>query len=237
MRFHFHTDQNDAATDLVLRFHYSRRMPSAVFVGTAHEGGGLFGDYGPAVAACVFRIPSTRWAEEVVELTRLVRRDDVAISLTSLVAWCVRTVRRTRPEYDLLVSFADSTQGHHGGIYQACGWRYHGKRDSQNDGLVINGTFYAGRSCNSRWGTRSATLLAARFPDWTIEPHYDEGKHLYWLPVRPSGQAKAERLGLTHQSYPKPKRAGSIESDASVSPNGRRGRKSRLGAPSAQEAA
>lgn len=228
-RFHFHTDQADAATDLVMRFHYSRKMPTNVsLVATAHADGGLFGDFGPAVAACVMGIPGTRWSEPVYELMRLVRDDAVTIPLSSLVSWAVRRLRAKGA--DLLVSFADATHEHHGGIYQACGWRYDGQRDRNVDGLVVNGRFMAGRACNHRFGTRSPSKVAALHPEWSVEPHYDEGKHLYWLPLTIEGKAKAQRLGLRGNAYPKPHRAGSIESDASVKPHGRRGRKSRLGA-------
>jgi hypothetical protein len=36
------------------------------------------------------------------------------------------------------------------------------------------------------------------FPHKTIEPHFDEGKHCYWLALGTKGEAKARRLGLTH---------------------------------------
>jgi hypothetical protein len=38
-------------------------------------------------------------------------------------------------------------------------------------------------------------------PGWSIEPHYDEGKHCYWLALGTKGEAKAKRLGLTNENY------------------------------------
>lgn len=203
-RWHFHTNQLSDATELVERFHYSGRLHTAWFVATAHLEGGLFGDFGPAVAACVFGIPPTRWAEEVVELTRLVRRDDVVINLSALVSYAVRQIRKHRQECDLIVSFADATVGHHGGIYQACSWNYHGQRAPANQGLMINGEFVPGRTCNTRWGTRSAARLRELHPNWLIEECWDAGKHLYWKAVRGPGVEKARRLGLLNETYPKP---------------------------------
>jgi hypothetical protein len=129
------------------------------------------------------------------------------VPLTLLVALTVRHLRKNR-RVDLLVSFADKTQGHYGGIYQACGWLYAGARERAMDGLIINGTFTPGRSCNSALGTRSTDKLRNLHPDWTIEPHFDEGKHLYWLPLSSEGKAKAKRLELSRQPYPKPDRDG-----------------------------
>ena len=113
--------------------------------------------------------------------------------LSGLISATVRLCRRRG--HDLLVSFADSTHGHHGGIYQAASWNYAGKRDKTVDGCIINGVFIAGRSCNSRWGTRSPVKLAVKLRTRVI-PHYDEGKHLYWKPLNRKGREKARRLKI-----------------------------------------
>lgn len=196
--------EREEAERLVLLHHYSRRFPSNVqSVVTFHGTGGLFGrpGDGECEAACIFSIPPTRWSEEVWELSRLVRTPTFSVPLTVLIA---ESVRRVSKNIDLLVSFADWTQGHHGGIYQAASWNYAGKRDRRMDGIIIGGQFVPGRSCNSIWGTQSPERLREKMPMATIEPHYDEGKHLYWKATRKVGRKKAERLGLERLPYPKP---------------------------------
>lgn len=198
---HFRDGCTDEARDLVERFHYSRRVPANVqCVATMHEPGGLFGDYGPAVAACFFSIPPTRWSEPVWELSRLVRTE-ARVPLTPLISFTAKLARRLGA--DLLVSFADRTQGHHGGIYQAASWAYAGARARRMDGLIVDGTFVAGRSCNSRWGTQSPEKVTAIIGR-PVLPHYDEGKHLYWRALNKGGDRKAARLGLKRLPYPKP---------------------------------
>jgi hypothetical protein len=123
--------------------------------------------------------------------------------LTGLIAATVRFIAQ-RKLTDLLVSFADATQGHHGGIYQAASWNYDGQRDRRMDGLLIDGHFMPGRNANHKWGTRSPTKLLERMPDRDIVPHYDDGKHLYWRALNKQGRRKAERLGLQSQPYIKP---------------------------------
>lgn len=185
---------------LVRKFHYSQRPPASVqAVGSWHLPDGLLGLPGTIVAACFFSIPPTRWTEEVIELSRLVRCPSQPASLTQLVKL---TVKRLPQQFDLAVSFADRTQGHVGYVYQAGNWRYGGARERAMDGVIIAGKFHPGRSCNSQWGTRSPAKLTEllRMP---VEPHYDEGKHLYWMPVSRTGQAKAERMGLKSLPYPK----------------------------------
>lgn len=202
--YHFAVGRKDDADVLVKAHHYSRRPPGNVqCVGTWHDDGGLFGDRGEAVAACYFSIPPTRWSEPVFELTRLVRAPSVVAPLSRLVAQTVSHLRYARLS-DLVVSFADWTQGHHGGVYQASGWRYAGCRDRRMDGVVMDGVFIPGRSCNSKWGTQSPTKLREMLSGHTVEPHFDDGKHLYWRPLNRHGEAQAARLGLADVPFPKP---------------------------------
>jgi hypothetical protein len=211
MTYHFHVGRVDDACELIKKFHYSGRSPANIQVcGTLHEAGGLFGDFGAIVAACVFSIPPTRWSEDVLELSRLVRREDVKVSLTGLISkTCVFI--KTRKLANLLVSFADWTQEHHGGIYQASSWYFNGKRPRSLDGLIINGTFVAGRSLNSKYGTRSLGNVTERLEGQSVAPHYDEGKFLYWKPLDRFGVAKAKRLELVSIPYPKPNAARQLD--------------------------
>lgn len=215
MSLHFHIGRNNEAHDLIQIHHYSGRWPGNVqVVGSWHEPGGLFGDAGSIVAACVFSIPPTRWSESVLELSRLCRRPDQAPALSGLISLTAKWVRQ-RGLADLLVSFADDTHNHHGGVYQASSWAYDGKRERRMDGLVVNGEFVAGRSANSRWGTRSPTRLAKQIgTHHEIIPHYDDGKHLYWRALNKRGKRQAERMGLASMPYPKPGLAATIREPA-----------------------
>lgn len=197
----------DEVWPLIRDHHYSGRMPANVqHCFSVRKPGGLFGDTGEPVAAVVFTIPPTKWSEEIVELARLVRIPDYDQPLTQLIAFASRWLRKAG--WSLAVSFADWTHNHHGGIYQAAGWKFGGKRERAMDGLIIDGTFKPGRSCNSTFGTRSPGRLRERLQGAEIEPHYDEGKFLYWHPLAVSGRSKARRLGLESLPYPKPDAAG-----------------------------
>lgn len=191
---HFRTGKTAEAESLVLRHHYSKRVPAnVVLVGSLHLEGGLFGGDGRAVAACFFSIPPTRWSEPVYELSRLVRGDD-KVPLTLLISLSVKQMKRMGA--DLLVSFADKTQGHEGFVYRAANWKYGGLRERRMDGVLIDGTFIPGRSCNSLYGTRSPAKLKLLMPTKQVEPHFDDGKHCYWLALNQAGEEKAMRLSL-----------------------------------------
>lgn len=197
----------DEVWPLIAKHHYSGRMPANIqHCYAVRSGGGLFGDLGPVLAAAVFTLPPTRWKEEVIELARLVRLPGFSAPLSQLLSFACTRLRING--WPLAVSFADQTQGHHGGIYQAAGWLYDGQRERAMDGLVIDGVFKPGRSCNSTYGTRSPQKLRERFPGKSIEPHYDAGKHLYWKKLTVAGRSKGRRLGLKALPYPKPNAAG-----------------------------
>lgn len=196
--------------NLVKKHHYSHRpIPEGLAVLSVsyhEEGGGLFGNEGPAKAGVLFCIPPTRWSEPVLELLRMVRTDDYkGPSLSSLVSQGIKKLRRDR-ERDLVVSFADPSFDHHGGIYQACSWNYHGIRAGGIDGFQIGNRFVPRRTCFNLYGTSSLEGLMRIFEGRSskITPHHDPGKHLYWKSLDKNGEKKTARLGLLKSPYPKP---------------------------------
>ena len=194
----------EEAQRLIIAHHYSGCMPSNVIhVGTMHEPGGLFGNRGTCVAAVVFSFPQAKWEHTPLELSRLVRIPDLRPPLTKLVALSVRTLKKMDVPR-VVISYADATQGHHGGIYQACGWHYDGQRESVSDGLIIDGQFTPGRTCNAMFGTRSCDKLKQMFPNKIISDHRDAGKHLYWLALNQDGERQASAMKLAKRKYPKP---------------------------------
>lgn len=122
--------------------------------------------------------------------------------LSSLVSWSVKMIQKTIPEIDLIVSFADWTFDHHGGIYQACSWNYDGPRSAIQTALVIDGVRFPCRTAVARFGSRSVSRLKAIGID--AEPVIDAGKFCYWKALSKSGETRAVRFGLERLPYPKP---------------------------------
>ena len=199
---YFRIGQYNDAKNLIEAFHYSKLCPPLAtikVIGTFYKDNKLFE---PAIAACVFSIPAAKWKEKVLELSRLVR-NDTKIVLSKLISFTVKICKQKN--VDLLVSYADATHDHHGGIYQASSWEYHGFRKPSMDGCVIDNKFVAGRTCNHRYGTRSPKKLS-QILGIKVLPHYDAGKYLYWKALNGRGKQKAKRLNLSSLPYPKPNR-------------------------------
>lgn len=189
------------ARRLVLDHHYSARMPACLKLG--------FGaiDRGPprqTMACALYSWATGRWPPNMAwELTRLVRLPEYDQPLTKLISKSVAYIRRNNL-IDLLVSFADLEEDHHGGIYQAASWIYSGMRGQRVDGYNIDGNFVPARTCFSKYGTTSLSGIRTKLPKAEVEEHYDQGKHLYWKPLSKQGMAKGVGMGLESVPYPKP---------------------------------
>lgn len=195
----------DEVWPLVRDYHYAGTMPSA---GTAQytfawrRPGGLFGDAGEPVAAAIYSVPVNRnWPLDALELQRLVRHPALERHLSEFVSWTLRWLR-ANTSAPFVLSYADSGQGHHGGIYQATGFRY--VRLSRGDRSFIdsNGKRVHGKSIFDRYGTRSVGAVLAKHADWQVVR--DGDKHLYVKPLRQRESALMRRFGWKALPYPKP---------------------------------
>ena len=201
---------SDELWPLVRDYHYSERMAGLVRHAFAwRENGGLFGDTGRPLAGVIYSQPVNRnFPPASAELSRLVRRDDFGGRLSELVSWSLRWLRGNTPT-PFVLSYADSTQGHHGGIYQACGFVYVGATSPGHIGFNCpDGTFVHGRNCNTRFGTRSVEAIAKFRPDWV--PVYGKPKHLYIFPLRQKWGTISRKYGWEAMAYPKPNYAARL---------------------------
>ena len=154
--------------------------------------------------AISFGVPVSRnWrprAPGVVELTRLAKTEDSLLYLSTFVSAALRIVTKKSP---FILSYADWTQRHHGGIYQATNFAYVGARPSRHVGWRTDtGEYLHCRTCNGRYGTSGVAKLTTIFPSWT--PVFGKEKHLYVYP----GQWRLKKIlqvfSLSVYPYPKP---------------------------------
>jgi hypothetical protein len=214
--FYSETAVKDAKR-LVRLYHYSHNpslMPA--YTATWHVPGGLFGKHGPAIAAAVYNHPvgggkdSHYHDKRLLELKRLVRHPDYECPpLSQLISQSANRIRQLSMA-DLLISYADIIEDHHGGVYQACSWNYHGARKPIHF-ITINGVKVAPRGLNSKHGTSGIGKLKKLFPTVDIDKGYDLGKHLYWKPLNKKGKRLAESMGFECNPYPKPDRVPTVK--------------------------
>jgi len=195
----------DELWPIVRDFHYSKRMSAAIqHCFAVRRPGGLFGDTGEVVAGAIFGLPAnSSWPSNVLELQRLVRIDDYKEPLSRLLAFSLRWLR-ANTDTPFAISYADTGEGHHGGIYQASNWTYVRLSKGDTGFRDSAGGYHHGRSLVSRYGTRSKEFILSKHPDWT--PTVDGDKHLYVFPLRQRWNKIAKERDWKALPYPKPDR-------------------------------
>ena len=97
----------------------------------------------------------------------------------------------------LIVSFADTSQGHHGGIYQAGNWIYSGQGDTAKF-YMIHGKLTHPRTLGSAGLTQN--IDGARKKDLKAKVVIVPGKHRYLMPL--DAEMREQILPLS-KPYPK----------------------------------
>jgi hypothetical protein len=130
--------QNWEAEQWVLRKHYAKRMPPISFAYGLYEGVDLIGvvTYGfPASRALCRGLCGDQWVDHVLELNRLVLADNAKNYASVLVGRSLRLLPKPR----IVVSYADTAQGHVGYVYQATNWLYTGLSAKRYDSKMPDG--------------------------------------------------------------------------------------------------
>lgn len=203
---------HDAAKFACANWHYSQSMP----VGKTVKIGAW--ERGEFVGVVVFAYgannnigkPFALAQDECCELVRVaLRKHDSAVS--RIVAISIAFLKRKCPGIRLLVSYADTAQGHHGGIYQAGNWLFCGTSEGATQ-YVLNGrvvhsmqvqTFIRAGKIKSREGL--ATVKAG-------------SKHKYLMPLDDEMRAKIAPLAKPYPKRAKEQDAGHHPALGGVTP-------------------
>lgn len=193
------------------QWHYSRKMPrfKLVKIGVWEDdkfvGAVIFGQGATPEIGKPFGLKRT----EVCELVRVALTKHKTMT-TRIVRIALGMLRKHCPGIRLVVSFADSAQGHHGGIYAGGNWLYLGM-------LVhhiyrVNGRTVHPKTLYSRYGRGGQSVPWLRKNvDHRAERVVTPPKHKYVMPFD-----EGLRRQLMPMAKPYPKRATSIGSDATA---------------------
>ncbi len=190
---------------LILRHHYSKRIPIGICFTMSIR------NKNKIMATCYFsNMTAGHWGEDIIELSRLVKLNSFDYPLTQLISKSLKKLKKRG--FDLVISYADSQQNHHGGIYQAASWNYHGIRGENSVcGYTIDGAFFHRRSLYSQFGSSSEDVIKKiKKTGKKVKKVKEPGKHLYWKALNKKGKQKAKKLLLNSIAYPKP---GKIEKE------------------------
>jgi hypothetical protein len=197
-----------AAKYAVEHWHYSHTMPVGklaklgVWEDQAFIGCLIFGLGGGG--ACNGRQYGLARNFEMAELQRIALRAH-ASPVSRMIAIACRLVAQYCPGLRLLISYADPTQHHHGGVYQAANWIYTGQSASDWKAVWANGKQAHSRIARGhvQFGVRKTVDISQAVKVPVL------GKHRYLYPLDAAMRAQIQPL-----AQPYPKRATSIAVDA-----------------------
>jgi hypothetical protein len=197
---------HDAARYACEHWHYSGCLPAGKLVKVGAWENGKF------IGAVLFgRGANNRMAQayglrqdQAAELVRVALCKHAA-PVSRIVALSIKFLKKSNPRLRLVVSFADQSQGHHGGIYQAGNWIYTGSGQPATF-YKIKGKMTHPRTIGSAGYVQN--LSGARQIDPRATAVLMPGKHRYLMPFDTEMRSKILPL-----ARPYPKRAGSDTKD------------------------
>jgi len=195
---------NQAATYACKRWHYSRSVPS-----WKKSRIGVW-ERGEFIGCLIFTNPMPPTVKrfqckntQITELARVALRSHRS-PVSRMIAIARKMLIRANPGLLVMVSYADSSQGHHGGIYQASGFDYFGAGKGTRE-FLMNGKWHHARSIGQ-------DIKSGKLPKnaWKL-PHRESGvKHCY---ARLLGSARGYIIPMKPQPFPK-----RVRSDTSDTP-------------------
>lgn len=189
---------HEAAKYACENWHYSKCVPKSKLskVG-AWEDGKFIGVviYGSGATPNLGK-PYGLDQDQCIELVRIaLTKHKTPVSRIAAIA--NKWMHNANPGLRLIVSFADTTQGHHGGIYQAGNWIYSGQGDAAKF-YMINGRLTHPRTLGSAGLVQNIDGARRRDPNASVVTV--PGKHRYLMPL---DAEMRERILPLSKPYPK----------------------------------
>lgn len=128
---------------------------------------------------------------EVCELTRVALKKGHIFKTSKIVSKAIKLfLIRSFPKMKLIVSYADTGQNHHGGIYQAMNWVYVGKSKG------VSRIFYKGKY----WHSKALKTSYPNLKQSNLPKDMPTDKHKYLYPLNKEMKNKISKLA---KPYPK----------------------------------
>lgn len=135
--------------------------------------------------------------QEGCELSRIAINKHIS-PISKILSIAIKFLKKSNPRIKLIISFADTKQGHHGGIYQATNWIYVGVAGPRHLPKL------KGKMIHER--SLSALVKNGKAKRSDCEWIKSEPKYKYLLPLNEIMKNK-----IKHLSKPYPKRAPEAE--------------------------
>ena len=193
------------AANMVEKYHYAHRVPSIViaigmYVDDALAGCATWGP--PAAPLGAIAVCGKDCAELVLELNRLFIHDWAGRNSES---WLISRSFRLLPHPAILLSYADTGEGHTGYIYQATNWLYTGLSSpgGTSSRIEISGVRHSSKKFFDELGSQSKSVIREHYPGAVFYDRTRKHRYVYFLGSKK--QRKELRAALKWPVLPYPK--------------------------------
>jgi hypothetical protein len=192
------------AKPFILSRHYAKRMCPISYAFGAYRGEGLIGvvTYGTPVSSSLrVGVCGDEWANKVLELNRLCCENS-----RNLASYLVGRSLRMIPKPSVVVSYADTEQGHVGYVYQATNFIYTGLSAKRTDWKIKGKEHLHGATVadESRGQENRAQWMRNKYgDDFYLEDR--PRKHRYVFPCGGKRQRSEIISALLYEQEPYPK--------------------------------
>jgi len=199
---------HEAAKFACLNWHYSKKIPVSgtikigVWENNKFIGVVIFSRGATPEIGSPYGLSQT----EICELTRIALNNHIS-PVSKIISIAFKFLKKKSPKIRCVVSFADCSQGHHGGIYQATNWIYAGC--SETHAYKVLGKIEHPKTLHNRYGKGGQSIpWLRRNVDVNAERVVALIKHRYIMPLDNDMRKQIEPL-----SKPYPKRVKKQESE------------------------
>jgi hypothetical protein len=192
---------------MVERYHYAHRVPSVVAAVGMYVDDVLAGciTYGISASSNVHKCCGDNWQPHSLELNRLYIHDWAGRNSESwLIGQSFKVLRDRWPSYCVLISYADTAHGHHGGIYRATNWLYTGfSCNGGCEGFQVGRETIHSKEMNNRLGSHAVSVVQRAYPG--AIPIRRSPKHRYVQFLGDKRRKRELRAALKWPVLPYPK--------------------------------
>ena len=193
----------------ILDIHYAKRFPSVslsfgLFIGEYLEGVITFGT--PPSATLRNGICGPEFSGYVLELNRLVLKNNINGHASFLVSGAIRELNTDA----IVVSFADTSQGHTGVVYQAANFLYCGLSAKRTDWKVKGKEHLHGQTIADEFRGKAgrAALMREKYgSDFYLAPRSRNHRYIIFTGSKGFKSRATKALRYARETYPKRKDA------------------------------
>lgn len=195
----------DECAPFILGIHYAKRWPSITFRYGLFNNGELVGviTYGtPPSAPLKVGIAGVEYAQDVLELNRLCLKYNIPNEASMLVSASLKLL----PKDKIIISFADTEQGHVGTVYQACNFTYHGLSAIRTNWKVKGKEHLHGQTVADefRGVPNRAAAMRAKYGDaFYLEVRPRKHRYIYLTGSKKYKKLAMKAIKYKQEAYPK----------------------------------